>query len=242
MDFLQARDDRPLSEWKQTCIKQLRSILLPEDTYELIDIPHFDNLTETVNESDRLRAKWLAKHPNGVWVDDDCFLNVRWQPETRGIVHLPINESAGQTDGPDIFLIYVNGDTDWIKRNMSDRARQSWIDRFVTPEFKKEFYGFPLEMTRTWSGYSFIPKSVYIHGYETITKELQRRKIMPEQQNQQQQNRHINDIVNEKMVALDGSISEAKSFINTLRIVINEQADKIAELENKIVSMGASDS
>ena len=162
-------------------------------------------------------------------------LTVRWQPETRGIVHLPINESAGQTDGPDIFLIYVNGDPQWIKRNMSDKVRRNWIDRNVLPEFKKDFYGFPLEMTRNWTGYNTIPKSIYIHGYETITSELKRRGLkMTQAQNQQQPQRHINDVVNEKLASLDAAFSDTKSFISTLKTVINEQADVIRELNGVI--------
>lgn len=237
MDFLQIRDDRPLSEWKQKCVARLHEIMVPVDTYTLLDLPHYETLTEVVNAADAMRVEWLINHKDGVWVDDDCFLKERWEPAERGIVYLPHNETPGENDAPDIFLIYVNHDPDWIRRNMSAKARAKWIEKNVMEEYRKSFYGFPLEMTRRWLGFGYIPGDKYIHTYQTMNAEIDRRRketMVEQQQQQQATRRHINDVVNEVIVKFDTATHDVKTSIMGLRDLINKLFEENKKLIDEI--------
>jgi hypothetical protein len=233
-DFLQVHDSRPMTEWELRCIAQLKSLLIKQDTYTMIELPLYPTLTETVNHSDIVRGEWLSKHSNGFYVDTDCFLCSRYTPIHRGIVHLPRNANAVDGDSPDIFLICVNGDSSWIKRNFNSNVRNVWIKRNVEKDLQSKFYGFPLAVTKSWAGYRFIPDSIYQHTYQTMHHELDTRvqnKGRDMSAGNGQTNRHINDVVNEQIVAFDGACSAMKIFMGQLRDGFNSVSDRVASLE-----------
>lgn len=228
-DFLQVHDDRPYTEWEQQCHEQLHRVINPVyDTYRLITIPHFDTLTETANYSDAVRGEWLAAHPDGVYVDTDCWLDYRFTPEARGIVHLPRNANLSDGEGPDIFLIYVNGDTEWIKRNFSQRVRDRWLDKYCDADKRESFYGFPLQVTRAWTGFKYLPDNLYKHNYQTMRAEIARRRV-----EMSTKERHVNDVTSEQLDTFDAAVAQMKTFARSLRDIINQQANRITELEKE---------
>lgn len=233
-DFLQIHDDRPLTKWEIECIAQLKNLLLEIDcripvsaTYTMLNIPHFENIVDTVNYSDRARFEWLSAHPSGVYVDTDCFLKEVFIPSVNNIPFLARNARAGDgVNVPDIFLIYVNGATNWIQENFNIVNRDAYLINNVVPEKRGDFYGWPLTLCKEMRGYEFIPESVYIHNYQTMNAELIKRRS--------QVTRHVNDIVNEHLVAMDSTRQADKQMILQLRDTVNLQADKIEKLTNEI--------
>lgn len=226
-DFLQVHDDRPFTKWEVKCISQLQNIIPPGATYTMLDIPHFDNLTDTVNYSDRVRFEWLSAHPSGVYVDTDCFLKKMFIPPVSDIPFLARNANAGDgVDIPDVFLIYVNGATKWIEENFNINKRNVYLINNIIPEKRGEFYGWPLALCKEMREYEFIPENVYFHNYQTMQTELRKRGS--------QLTRHIDDIVNEHLVVMDDSRQADKKLILQLRDTVNSQANEISKLTNEI--------
>jgi hypothetical protein len=174
MDFLQTRDDRPLSDYERLCIFQLKSLMTKDDTYTFIKLPHFETLEETVNHADRCRYDWLSSHPDGVYVDVDCFLKIRYMPAEKGKPFFPL-DSTGLMD---VFLIYCNNCTAFFKNNFNEKLRDDYIQKNVPLEFQKSFYGWPIELIRKIKGWSTIPEGVYEHRYQTMNELYKRRGAM----------------------------------------------------------------
>lgn len=246
-DFLQIRDNRPLSQWKTKCIARLQELMLPIDTYTLIDLPYYEELTDTVNASDTIRMKWLSEHLHGVWVDDDCYLEERWVPPQDNIVCLPRN--GVNENSPDYFLIYVNNNPGWIRKNLSIKKRDEWVSANVSVENRKSFYGYPLTLLQKLTGFQCIPENIYIHGYETLHTEEERRGREMEKkvltgsdlakmiESQQQPTRKLDDVVNEEVVVFDSAFSRIKTTIFQMKNVINNQANIITNLRTEIETL-----
>lgn len=204
-NFLQIHDDRPFTDWEKKCISQLKSIMDKDDTYMMFPIPHFDNLTDTVNYSDKIRFELLSINKNGVYVDTDCFLKYRFIPQKHNIPLFSRNSNNKYgVDILDVFLIYVNNNTEFIKRNFSQSARSLWIENNVAEKLRKEFYGWPLDLCKKMSGYELIPDSVYIHKYQSIQSESLRRKKLE---------RKLHDVVNDFLVGIDSQRTMEKNFV-----------------------------
>lgn len=208
MDFLQIRDDRELSGLKKQCIAQLQRVMLPTDTLTTLNIPHYDNVVKTVNESDWLRTVWLSEHPFGVYVDDDCWMEYRYEPPRDGLMRLPRYRKGEPL--PDIFIIYRNGSEYWFERNFDLRRRANWIHENVSPTMQEDFYGWPHEMMLGWKGFEYLPDDLYMHKGETMSNEIQRRETMSE-------GPHINDLAAmavEKLVLAAGEILKIRDAAN----------------------------
>lgn len=170
MDYLQIRDRRPLSAFKKRCIARLISLLTKDDTYTVLTIPYFENIIRTVDWSDRVRFLWLSEHPNGVYVDDDCYLKEKFVPNRNGECHFALNSVEAH---PDIFLIYVNGNTDYIRTHF-EYSRKLRLLQIVKADLET-FYGWPVQYMRDMRNYSIIPPNVYEHGCETMQKIFKKR-------------------------------------------------------------------
>jgi len=232
-DFLQVHDAEPLNAWEQQCIYRLKNLMVLGDTYTMLAIPVLPTRTETVNYSDRVRAEWLATHPNGFYVDTDCYMEQRFAPKMPNRVCLPISSNPYDLDSPDIFMVVVNGDADWIKRNLAPEVREQWIQQHVQPSAQKMFYGIPLALRREWKEFQVIPSEIYQHKFVTMRREHEARakKGVAVVSNA---GRHINDVVNEKIVTFDKAAVELKTFLEALRDMFNKQCDRVAELEKTV--------
>lgn len=253
-DFLQIHDSQPLTDWERECIAQLKSIMAPVDSYTMMEMPRQETDTDTVNYSDILRMRWLAEHPDGVYIDTDCFPEYRVIPKSRGRILLPRNAHAGDMGSPDIFYIIVNGDTDWLKRNFTPEIRHKWITENVRKDLRRAFYGFPLQLTLNWQEFDFIPAEAYQHKYQTMRREYAKRRIVMEnqapktlnekdlasifsqalaQQQPKVPQRHINDIVNEHLAEIDLALGRTKVFMVEVRDMINTQGNRILEMDKE---------
>lgn len=223
-DFLQVKDSKPRNAFEQRCYKQLKNIMTDEDTYTLIKIPDYDDIYKTVAESDKVRFEWLAEHENGVYLDLDLFLKERFIPPQNGKPCLPINQfwvSQGQKI-LDIYLIYTNGNTDWIKRNLNQKNKEEYLKQ-NRHRIKNKFYSYPSELMRKLTGYNVIPKNVYQHQNKTMKKLI-------EEENMAEQKTNISEIVN----IIQRNTTSINQNVFTLESVVTELAVRNKQLETKI--------
>lgn len=171
MDYLQIHDNRPLSVWEYKCILQLNNLLTTEDSFTFIRLPYFDNIIKTVNESDKIRYEWLLHHPNGIYIDTDCFLQESFNPTEKGKIFFPYRKNEKSLD---VFYIIVNNDVEFIQNNFNQDARKKYIKSFPLNE-QERFYGWPIELTRKMTGYGIIPDNCYKHTSQTMQLEHRRR-------------------------------------------------------------------
>lgn len=236
LDFLQIHDSTALTAWEIDCIASVKAVMLPEDTYTWIDIPTYSSKVEAVNASDRARFDWLVSHKNGVYVDTDCKLHSRFSPATRGTCFLPRN-SIHETHAPDIFYIFVNGDTEWIKRNFSGKVRKSWIDKNVQKEIQKDYYGWPLKLLENLSGFQFLPDEIYTHNYQTLQSELKRRSQKMENTKRQPNQHELAAKLGRMLTSIGSDIYLYADAITELQVInenLRAENEKLkAELTNK---------
>lgn len=156
MDILQIRNrSMKLSSRDRQCIRRLKSLMEHNDTYRMHVIQD-GSIDSMLDESDRYRFRWLASHPDGLYVDIDCFVK-----------SIPIGVSGkawfpNKEDRVDIFFIKVNGDTGFINREFNRK-----------PKKKGKFYGWPAqELKRIYSKrkYNVIPSNFYDHAFTTLTR------------------------------------------------------------------------
>ena len=173
VDYLQIHDVRPVSQVEQFCMARVQALMGKDDTYTLIQIPYYENIVETVNASDRVRFDWLALHPDGCYIDTDCYIN------------LPVNLSTIENGLPlfpqfqgkhlDIFWIYVNGNCKYFRDNFKPKVREDYLKKFVKEKDRHLFYGWPVELTKKLPEVNIIPPQAYNHTTNTMAKEIRRR-------------------------------------------------------------------
>jgi hypothetical protein len=175
MDFLQIHDGRPYTLWEYKSILRLKSLLTAQDTYTFLSIPTFSNIIDTTVESDVVRFRWLSEHPNGVYMDTDCYLNKPYTSPANGLPCFPLAPMNPRTF-VDIFLIYCNGATEaFAKEHFTLEGRKKYIRERVEPKIQHLYYGWPGELTRKCMERNIISDEYFQHGYATMSSELQRR-------------------------------------------------------------------
>lgn len=168
MDFLQIRDRTPLTVFELKCIDQLKSLMTKEDTYTFLYINTKPTVVEACTESDRVRIEWLSEHENGVYVDTDCFLKSRWVPPNDGKCYLPLFDDTF----PVLFIVFTNGNTNYLKKNFDWSIRQRFLDKEVDPSLHKYFYGWPHEILNSLENYGIVPNDTYYHEMISCKKEM----------------------------------------------------------------------
>ena len=168
MKILQIHDPRQVSDFERICIERTKSMIdARRDSYEFIQIPYFDNIVDTINYSDRVRFDWLARNPDGVYVDTDCFLN------------FPLSAFTIEPDKPcfvlapeghvDIFFIICNGCPEFFAEHFAKEKRDAHVKNIPNNGL---FYSWPVELLPKLSDVNIIPNTAYVHGRLTMNSEI----------------------------------------------------------------------
>lgn len=231
-DWLQTRDSKPLTDQEKLCQEYFNKyIYRPDlgDTYTLLKIPDFDNIYDTLNEADKIRFEWLAEHPDAAYFDFDCVPVRRFNPPEKNKVYLPLNPYYLKQGKQvlDIFLIYVNGDTEWIKTHLNQEIKDTYLLE-NKHKVKDNFYGFPFELMDKYSGYEIIPDEYYEHGNLTMHT-LQKEESM----NNQKQSLPTLAQIDESVINTQQNINNISQLITGLRNNISVYQEAVRNLNRK---------
>jgi len=224
-DYLMLHDSRPLTDWEAKCKSQILLISNnSHSTFTMEEIPYFENIVETIAYADQYRFDWLSVHPDGVYVDSDCFLETRFFPSVKGVPYFAKNYAE---ESIDIFLIYCNGCPDFFEQTFNAQVKQDWISKNIPISFHDQFYSWPLPLLKEIKEVGIIPSYVYKHKYQTTQAETKRRVEM-------EGTRTVNDIVNEELLKIDLQRGQERDFILRMRNDINNLAVENVKLKKEI--------
>ena len=164
MDYLQIiSKNKVLNEWEEKCVNRLSSLIVhPRDTYTVLWVDHNDNKLELLRQCDNMRMKWLACHPEGCYIDLDCYIEELFIPPCDGKCYLP-----RYGDRIDIFYIFTNGNIKFIRENFK-------------PYKKKNTYGWPqnqLKKILSDNKCGIIPEECYTHTFTSLQDQMERRRV-----------------------------------------------------------------